>query len=73
MTDSLHARLQADSGLSNRLIKSITGHRTDAEVSRYTREAEQARMAKLAMAQMAKANLANPDLANPAQASENTA
>lgn len=67
------ARRMAESGLSNQLIKSITGHRTDAEVSRYTREAEQARMAKLAMAQMAKANLANPDLANPAQASENTA
>ncbi|NBW09741.1 MAG: hypothetical protein EBR82_17130 [Caulobacteraceae bacterium] len=65
------ARRMAESGLSNQLIKSITGHRTDAEVSRYTREAEQTRMAKLAMAQMAKANLPNPDLANPNQHIEN--
>lgn len=43
------ARRMAEAGLSNQLIKSITGHSTDAEISRYTKGAEQARMAELAM------------------------
>jgi integrase len=55
------SRRMAEIGLSNQLIKSITGHSTDTEVSRYTREAEQARMAELAMESLA--HLANPDLA----------
>ena len=42
----------AEIGLSNQLIKSITGHVTDSEVSRYTKEAEQAQMADLAMASL---------------------
>lgn len=55
------SRRLAELGLSNQLIKSITGHTSDAEVARYTRDAEQARLAQTAM------NLAtrqNPDLAN---------
>lgn len=43
------SRRMAEVGLSNQLIKSITGHVTDAEVSRYTQDAEQERMADLAM------------------------
>lgn len=43
------ARRLAELGLSNQLIKSITGHTTDSEVSRYTRDAEQARLAVTAL------------------------
>lgn len=46
------SRRMAEIGLSNQLIKSITGHVTDSEVSRYTKEAEQAQMADLAMASL---------------------
>ena len=47
------SRRMAEVGLSNQLIKSITGHVTDSEVSRYTRDAEQQRMADLAMESLA--------------------
>jgi integrase len=47
------SRRMAEIGLSNQLIKSITGHTTDSEVSRYTRDAEQQRMADLAMHELA--------------------
>lgn len=47
------SRRMAEMGLSNQLIKSITGHSSDAEVSRYTRDAEQERMADLAASIMA--------------------
>lgn len=50
------SRRMAELGLSNQLIKSITGHTSDNEVARYTRDAEQSRMAELAMKSMA-----NPD------------
>ncbi|MFM7403428.1 MAG: tyrosine-type recombinase/integrase [Erythrobacter sp.] len=46
------SRRMAEMGLSNQLIKSITGHTSDNEVARYTRDAEQARMAELAMERM---------------------
>lgn len=46
------SRRMAELGLSNQLIKSITGHTSDNEVARYTRDAEQARMAELAMESM---------------------
>lgn len=49
------SRRMAEMGLSNQLIKSITGHVTDSEVSRYTRDANQRTMARLAV----------PGLANP--------
>ncbi len=49
------SRRMAELGLSNQLIKSITGHKTDSEVSRYTREAEQRKMAALAMESLASA------------------
>jgi hypothetical protein len=39
----------AELGLSNQLIKSITGHTTDSEVTRYTKNADQARRADKAM------------------------
>lgn len=59
------SRRMAELGLSNQLIKSITGHTSDSEVARYTRDAEQERMAELAMEILA--NPANPDLANRVQ------
>lgn len=43
------ARRMAEIGLSNQLIKSITGHTTDSEVARYTKNADQARRADRAM------------------------
>lgn len=43
------SRRMAEIGLSNQMIKSITGHVTDSEVSRYTRDAEQQKMADIAM------------------------
>lgn len=59
------SRRMAELGLSNQLIKSITGHTSDSEVARYTRDAEQERMADLAMESLA--NRENPDLANRAE------
>lgn len=55
------SRRMAEIGLSNQLIKSITGHSSDAEVARYTRDAEQERMAELAMQDLAR--VAERDLA----------
>lgn len=46
------ARRMAEIGLPNQLIKAITGHTTDSEVSRYTKRADQAKRAELAMAEM---------------------
>lgn len=59
------SRRMAELGLSNQLIKSITGHSSDSEVARYTRDAEQERMAELAMQILA--NRENPDLSNRAE------
>ena len=53
------SRRMAEQGLSNQLIKSITGHSSDSEVARYTREAEQSLMADKAMAVMIRADLSN--------------
>jgi integrase len=58
------SRRMAELGLSNQLIKSITGHTSDSEVARYTREAEQVGMADIAMEALA--NRENPDLSNRA-------
>lgn len=46
------SRRMAEIGLSNQLIKSITGHATDSEVSRYTKNADQAERAGKAMAEL---------------------
>lgn len=43
------ARRLAEAGCSNQMIKAITGHRTDSEVSRYTAAADQERLAEQAM------------------------
>jgi integrase len=42
------ARRLAEVGLSNQMIKSITGHTSDTEVARYTAAARQERMAETA-------------------------
>jgi integrase len=44
------ARRLAEAGCSNQQIKSITGHKTDKEVARYTAAADQVRLADQAMA-----------------------
>jgi integrase len=59
------SRRMAEIGLSNQMIKSITGHTSDTEVSRYTRDAEQRVMARVAMTSLA--NAQKPDLANIAE------
>lgn len=59
------SRRMAELGLSNQLIKSITGHTSDSEVARYTREAEQERMAEEAFAVMT--NRLRTDLSNDPQ------
>lgn len=59
------SRRMAEAGLSNQQIKSITGHKSDGEVARYTREAEQVKIARGAMAIMASAE--TPDLASDAE------
>lgn len=43
------ARRLAEAGCTNQQIKSITGHKTDREVSRYTAAADQSRLAEQAM------------------------
>jgi integrase len=43
------ARRMADAGCTNQQIKAVTGHKTDAEVSRYTAAADQERLATQAM------------------------
>ncbi|MCJ2184093.1 site-specific integrase [Novosphingobium sp. 1949] len=51
------ARRLAEVGLSNQIIKSITGHSSDAEVARYTAGARQARMAETGIGALDLANL----------------
>jgi integrase len=63
------ARRMAELGLSNQLIKSITGHTTDSEISRYTKNADQARRADKAMEKMEGFGL--PDLAHHSESVEN--
>ncbi len=63
------SRRMAEIGLSNQLIKSITGHSSDAEVSRYTRDAEQVKMADLAVSLLASAQ--NPAMASNPQGTAN--
>lgn len=67
------SRRMAEAGLTNQQIKAITGHVTDSEVARYTREAEQALIARKAMAAMVLATPKNPDLSNLAQDIDKTA
>lgn len=53
------SRRMAEIGLSNQLIKAITGHSTDSEVARYTKNADQARMADQSMTAIEARDLAN--------------
>lgn len=52
-------RRLAELGLSHQVIKSITGHETDKEIERYSKSAEQARLADQAMSALAQSTLAN--------------
>jgi integrase len=47
-------RRMAELGMSNQTMKSVSGHATDQEVSRYTRAADQQRMADSAIGMLAK-------------------
>jgi integrase len=60
------ARRMAELGLSNQLIKSVTGHATDSEVSRYTKNADQASRATQTMREMER--FGAPDLAHQSEA-----
>lgn len=55
----------ADAGCTEAQIQSITGHRTSAEVQRYTKARDQVRLAEAAMASIDGPNR-EQDLANPA-------
>jgi integrase len=50
----LAAKRLAEAGCSDRQIMAITGHKTVSEVSRYTKAAEQAKLAEQAMARLSK-------------------
>jgi integrase len=63
------ARRMAELGLSNQLIKSITGHTTDAEIARYTKNADQTRRADKAMEQIE--GFGSPGLAHLSENAEN--
>jgi integrase len=68
------SRRLAELHLSNQLIKAITGHSTDSEVARYTRGADQERMADAAIDALERPRLANQpegDLANPSESGGN--
>lgn len=54
------SRRLAELGLSNQVIKSITGHSTDSEVARYTKNADQAHMAVVAMKALEGRTESNP-------------
>lgn len=58
------ARRLAEAGCSTSEIKAITGHKTDAEVTRYTRDADQARLADQAMKRLPGGE-AGTEMANP--------
>ncbi|MCC5967754.1 MAG: tyrosine-type recombinase/integrase [Natronohydrobacter sp.] len=58
------ARRLAEVGCSNQEIKAITGHETEAEVTRYTKAADQKIMAKNAMVRLEKASF-SAQSANP--------
>ena len=53
------ARRLAEAGCTDRQIMAITGHKTTQEVGRYTRSAEQMRLAEQAMARL---NVSNPEI-----------
>lgn len=63
------SRRMAELGLANQLIKSITGHTTDSEISRYTKNADQARRAEKAMTEIE--GFGAPDLAHLSESVEN--
>lgn len=52
-------RRLAELGLSHQVIKSITGHETDKEIERYSKSAEQTRLADQAMSALTQSTLAN--------------
>src|SRR5262249_53154850 len=49
----------ANAGCSAEMVKAITGHKTLAEVSRYTRAADQQRLARMAMETLREQTLSN--------------
>ena len=54
-------RRMAELDMGNQTMKSMSGHSKDDEVARYTREANQKRMADSAVAALARWEMSNPD------------
>ncbi len=52
-------RRMAELGMSNQSMKSVSGHKTDQEVSRYTRAVDQQRMADQAIGMLARWEMSN--------------
>ena len=52
-------RRMAELGMSNQSMKSVSGHKTDQEVSRYTRAVDQQRMADTAIGMLARWEMSN--------------
>ncbi|GAB1362396.1 tyrosine-type recombinase/integrase [Rhodobacter sp.] len=59
------ARRLAEAGCSNQEIKAITGHETEAEVTRYTKSADQKIMAKHAMGKLSVIGSGNQSANHP--------
>jgi integrase len=64
------ARRLAEAGCSASEIMAITGHKTLAEVERYTRAAEQERLARQAMNRQLKTESGKPDFDNAANTTD---
>jgi len=67
------ARRLAEAGCSANVIASITGHRSLNEVERYTRAADQARMAREGMAMLIEQTEKRTEVANPSDRVANSA
>ncbi len=61
------ARRLAEAGCTNQQIKAITGHRTEAEVARYTQAAEQEKLADQAMSRLSRKRKTGTGVANHSQ------
>lgn len=64
-------RRMAELGMSNQVMKSVSGHRTDQEVARYTRAVDQQRMADKAIGDLASWEMSNLASRLDTDASEN--
>jgi len=69
-------RRMADLQMGNQSMKSVSGHTKDDEVARYTRDADQMRLADAAITTLSEWEMSNPDPrldTNPGEGVENVA